>query len=233
MWWGAGGSRPPFAADVLEHVVSFAVLVPGRVQMVQRVLALAADCLDAAAKYGMVANEMYALSLYTHDSGAGLQHGEFYFELNTAMRAYPHATPEERCRIIGDWAPYVRWLMSAFGKLPSIPGCFYRGRPIQSDEMTRTFTVGRRVTFAAVTSLSMSREAAADMASDDGLVMEIQAVSGAKAISEFSFFPYEMEMLLPPLTSLVVISPPGTVLHGSKTVRHVALVEVVGDEVLS
>ena len=81
----------------------------------------------------------------------------------------------------------------------------WRARPESFAEMSKIYALGREVVWAAITSCRKYLDYAAYMAYwDQGCVLEIRVAEDIYDISEFSFFPMEQEVLLPPNAKLVV-----------------------------
>ena len=81
----------------------------------------------------------------------------------------------------------------------------FRGRPVSPEEISKIFSLGRKITCLAITSASFTMEAAIHIAGRGGTVLRIKAYD-AKEIAEFSFFREEREVVLAPNSAFLVTS---------------------------
>jgi len=98
------------------------------------------------------------------------------------------------------WKPFLFYLISALKKLPNFTGTVYRAldRPLQT--LSKQYKPGNSVVWVAFTSTSKNRDIMTLFTGkSEGTLMRISVVEG-KEISQFSLFPSESEVLLPPNT---------------------------------
>jgi len=133
--------------------------------------------------------------------------GQFFYELNSALRAFPKCSGDEKALLVQTWSPYMHCLMAGFGKLPSLETVGFRGRPVAAAELREVYARGRQITFCGVTSCSKFRGRAIEVAGDWGTLLEIHGFD-FKDIAAFSLFDVEAEIVLPPHVSFVVTSDP-------------------------
>ena len=151
-----------------------------------------------------VDNELAALLAYTHDLGLGEKKGNFYFELNAALRKRELAA---RHNMLQTWGPCVVYLLRALEKLPAVKGVVWRGFPNKA-QVLKEYEEGRPIQWGAFSSTSTSFEAAKVFTDQsDGVLLKIKVHSG-RVIKDFSFFPCEDEVLISCNSKYIVTSEP-------------------------
>ena len=173
---------------------------------------------------------------YTYDHYDGVLEGQFFYELNLALREMPRAGPDEAAVIMTGWSAYMKVLTNGLRKLPNIQDLVFRGRPVGIDEMGPLFYRGRYVTFGAVTSTSRSLEFAAHLAQQNGTILRMFVHEG-KSIADLSYFGREEdEVVLPPNASFVVTDEPRSrtvdIATGPVNFHRIDLQQVRGTDLL-
>ena len=126
-----------------------------------------------------------------------------YKELNRCMR---EADPEAIAR----WRPMIFYLSSALERLPPLDehaATVFRG--ISIPYTPEVYAPDKRVVWPSFSSTSSKRTVChsfANQVSGLGLIFEIHgaARAGARSIAEYSVYPHEAEVLLPPNVEFVV-----------------------------
>jgi hypothetical protein len=169
-------------------------------------------------------DELASVCMYTHDSSTGSQHGQFYFEENSALRKLD---AQDRVRMLKAFGPHIYYMLRATDKLPDIKATVYRGLPGR-ELVQREYLQGRTIQFGAWTSTTTNFEVARGFMKEvDGVILNIKVHTG-KCISGLSVFPGEDEVLLTPNHRFVVSRE----LYEDSDFRYVDLVEVRGGNML-
>ena len=135
--------------------------------------------------------------LYTYELKDPEGGDQIYSAMNAAMRTGDAAG-------LKFWRPLLWHLDQALRVLPSYKGKLYRGINIRFSEAE--FCAGQTVCWPAFLSASTTQAVAEEFVKgDDGTLFFIQS-AGAKAISKFSQFPEEAEVLFPPNTTFHITS---------------------------
>ena len=133
-------------------------------------------------------DDMAAIAAYTHDLGTDEKEGNFYFELNTAIRQRGMAA---RQSMMKTWGVCVRYLLRALRKLPAVEGIVWRGMGRRSAQVLEQYYKGRPIQWGAFSSTTTSFEAAATFTDQsDGVILKLDIHSG-RVVKDFSFFPCE------------------------------------------
>jgi len=146
-------------------------------------------------KFNLTHDECSAICYYTADARqfGGLLEKSPYRVLNNSLAC--RNTDE-----LEHWKPFLFYLISALKKLPNFTGTVYRAldRPLQT--LSKQYKPGNSVVWVAFTSTSKNRDIMTLFTGkSEGTLMRISVVEG-KEISQFSLFPSESEVLLPPNT---------------------------------
>jgi hypothetical protein len=146
------------------------------------------------------------------------------------------ATASDRENLKAVWAPFMKTMLSALGKLPKLPmQKYFRGRWEDFMTMRGIYNAGREVTWASFTSVSRSVQQAAYLANwDQGCVLEMK-LSEVPDVSRFSFYVAEEEGILLPNSRFVVLNETRTeeILAGdgqSYIVKFIALQHVAAEK---
>ena len=154
-----------------------------------------------------------AVVAYTHDLQlpSGERAGNFYFEMNNALR---DRTPSGREGMMRTWGVAVHYTLRALARLPNIERVCYRGfahtDAAGKEELLRRYKNGRPIQWGAFTSTTTDLQAARSFARSaaTGVVFRIRVLTG-KDIRPLSFFATEGEVLLGPAHKFVVTSDTG------------------------
>jgi len=149
-------------------------------------------------------DHLAAIVAYTHDRQAKTPAGNIYFELNKALRTRNTTARQSTMQV---WGAFTHHLIMGLSKLPDFKGDCYRGYPNKS-EVIKEYELGRPIQWGAFTSVTTSFEAAKSFTDKrTGVIFKIAVTSG-RAISQYSFFPDESEILLTPSHRFTVGSEP-------------------------
>jgi len=137
-------------------------------------------------------DEMLAISLYTFDLKINGKNNEnFYFQLNQILQ---NRNNEDLLL----WKGYLYFLQKALSHFENQKVKVYRGIPNDKvDLVKKEYTLGRRIHWSAYTSTSNDKAIAIKFARSQGVVMEINILTG-KCISNYSFIKNESEVLMSP-----------------------------------
>ena len=135
--------------------------------------------------------------LYTYELKDPEGGDQIYSAMNSAMRTGDTAG-------LKFWRPLLWHLDQALQVLPAYKGKLYRGINIRFSEAE--FCAGQTICWPAFSSASTKQSVAEEFVKgDDGTLFFIQS-AGAKAISKFSQFPEEAEVLFQPNTTFHITS---------------------------
>ena len=149
-------------------------------------------------------NQIVALAAYSHDSGAGQQAGNLYFELNRALRK---RGKEDRAALMDGWGVFMHFIMGGMAKLPKVEGTCYRGYP-DKDTAIAQYKPGRPIQWGAFASTSTDFNTTKGFTNQaTGVIFKITVTDG-RDINAYSFFPQETEVLLSPEHRFHVSSAP-------------------------
>jgi len=137
-------------------------------------------------------DEMLAIALYTFDLKLNGEINEnFYFQLNQMLQKRNN---EELLL----WKGYLYFLQKALSHFENQKVKVYRGIPNDKvNLLKKEYTLGRRIHLSAYTSTSNDKDTAIRFAGSQGVVMELNILTG-KCISKYSFVNLESEVLLSP-----------------------------------
>lgn len=144
----------------------------------------------------LTCDEQAAICLYT------MQTTSSFCTFNAALRA-------DNRQALRPWLRYIKLLMTAIGKLPSIQATVWRG--INCDA-TPDFLDNDTFTWWGITSCSRGLEIVQRFVGDSGTLFNIETIDG-KDISMFSANEDEKEIVLMPATRLRVKSKSGNFLE--------------------
>ncbi|CAF1052489.1 unnamed protein product [Didymodactylos carnosus] len=159
------------------------------------------DNVAAAKKYCkfsliMTKDESAAIYLYTMEPSNSRS---VYRILNQALRSRSDVN-------IVPWYPYLKLLCTALNKLPSVQKPTWRGVP---GNISREYKEGIKFIWAGFSSCSAKVDVIKNFLNKytDNTLFMIECYTG-KAISEYSCFKSEDEIILMPGTSLVIVTDP-------------------------
>ena len=145
---------------------------------------------------GLTSDESAAIVLYTIEWDFG--HSSLYSLLNKTLRL------EDRNKLVA-WFPYLKLLLTALFKLPSIRGTVWRG--VKAD-LSSEYKLGETLTWWGFSSCTTSIDVLANYRylgrSNPCTLFAIQCLNG-KAIKRHSYFVQEDEILLLPCIHFKVI----------------------------
>ena len=153
------------------------------VDIEQMVWIVKANCVQP--KDGLSVDESASLMLYTMKWQP--EEKSFYVALNSALRV-------ARREALQPWFPYLRLMINALGKLPSIDGCFYRS--IKGD-LSSLYRPGETFVWWGFSSCTSSMDERFLRTTGSRTVFSIECQS-AKNLRSHSFFGDEDEILLFP-----------------------------------
>jgi len=171
-------------------------------------------------KWSLSFDEIWAVNLYSF--GHVKSQNRYLFQLlNTALQS---RIPEKR----EIWKEYIKILTMAMNKLPTSKTTTYRGIP-EEEPFNNKYEKNQIVTWSGFTSTSSNLERAKTFAENNGVIIEIVDLWNGKVISNYSCYPREEEILLPPEQKFVVVDP----LHShSDGYRYVKLSHCKSDEII-
>ena len=143
----------------------------------------------------------FAIAAYTyHGFGVGAEN-QIYYALNRALRN--RRVDKEPFEM---WSGFLYHLERGLNLLDSVESVVFRGGNKGIDQATakREYTVGRPIQWAAFSSTSLRREAAANFATKGEGVLFVLKVRSGTAISHISMLGHEDEVLLSPNTRFTV-----------------------------
>jgi hypothetical protein len=142
-------------------------------------------------------DEASAIQLYTMESMPSERC--LYFVLNKTLRTANR-------RELFPWFPYLKLLLTALWKLPSVPGLIWRG--IRNVNLTAQYEEGKRYTWWNLSSCTetITIMETPQFLGNSGLrtLFSIQCENG-KNIQHYSYLNKEKEILLPPATYFEVL----------------------------
>jgi len=141
-------------------------------------------------------DQILAIAAYTHNLGTKKEMNMYYI-MNKVL-----LLRDENHESVKLWKGFVRHLKMALESLPRKTLITYRGIPTQG-ELLRNVIIGQSLYWPTFTSTSTNREAALGFAGTNGVFMIFKIESGKK-ISEYSCYPNEAEVLLPPDICFIV-----------------------------
>jgi len=142
-------------------------------------------------EYNLTRDESAAIYLYSMET----KPDNFYRLFNRVLRSgnvdamYP-------------WFSYLKLLSEALQKFPSVQRSVWRGGPA---DLSKAFTEGQELFWSSFSSCSSSLPVTKHFLGSNGTLFMIE-VSFGKDISKHAMCPDEKEVLLPPRTSLTVVS---------------------------
>ena len=168
---------------------------------------MAADCVmkvHELGRQGVRLSPVHAVPVYVYTYELSGEGEQIYGAMNRAMRAHDAAG-------IAFWRPLIWQLDRALLALPPYRGKLYRGISLKFNE--ESYKRAEAVCWPAFSSASATRAVAEEFVKgDDGTLFFLQSV-GARAISRFSKFPLEDEVLFRPNTVFEITST----LYGTPT----------------
>ena len=144
-------------------------------------------------------DELLALVAYTYDNQSGSPDGQFYQEVNRALR-----NRRGRRELVQRWGGVLYYLMAALTRLPDMSGLFYRVCPDRLQ--LSNYPVGGRVQYGAffsVTADLATAKAVADTTTD--VILRLRLKHG-RAVEDYSCFPDTQEVVASARARFVVAS---------------------------
>ena len=146
-------------------------------------------------------DELLALVAYTYDNQSGSPDGQFYQEVNRALR-----NRRGRRELVQRWGGVLYYLMAALTRLPDVSGLFYRVCPDRLQ--LSNYPVGGRVQYGAFFSVTADLATATnitDTATD--VILRLRLKHG-RAVEDYSCFPDTQEVVASARARFVVASGP-------------------------
>ena len=143
----------------------------------------------------------HAQVAYTYDNQSGSPDGQFYEEVNRALR-----NRRGRRELVQRWGGVLYYLMAALTRLPDMSGFFYRVCPDRLQ--LSNYPVGGRIQYGAffsVTADLATATAVADKATD--VILRLRLKHG-RAVEDYSCFPDAQEVVASARARFVVASGP-------------------------
>jgi len=156
-------------------------------------------------------DDLSSILIYTHDLCLPDKSGNFYFQVNNAIRVQGAA---ERRIMMNVWGLYVHYFLKGIQKLPLFQGLGYRGIPF-ADEVSKQavvelYTEHRAIQWKNIVSVATGPTAlqtAQEFAVGPLGVIFIIALYSARTLGNISFFPREGEVVLSPNVRFTVTRP--------------------------
>ena len=164
-------------------------------------------------------DELLALVAYTYDNQSGSPDGQFYQEVNRALR-----NRRGRRELVQRWGGVLYYLMAALTRLPDMSGLFYRVCPDRLQ--LSNYPVGGRVQYGAFFSVTANLATAKAVADKDVDVIFRLRLKHGRAVEDYSCFPDTQEVVASARARFVVSSAPSV--EGGYT--YVDLVEESREE---
>ena len=146
-------------------------------------------------------DELLALVAYTYDNQSGSPDGQFYQEVNRALR-----NRGGRRELVQRWGGVLYYLMAALTRLPDRSGLFYRVCPDRLQ--LSNYPVGGRVQYGAFFSVTADHARAKAVADKDVDVIFRLRLKHGRAVEDYSCFPDTQEVVASARARFVVASAP-------------------------
>ena len=146
-------------------------------------------------------DELLALVAYTYDNQSGSPDGQFYEEVNRALR-----NRRGRKQLVQRWGGVLYYLMAALTRLPDMSGLFYRVCPDRLQ--LSNYPVGGRVQYGAFFSVTADLATATNIADTTTDVILRLRLKHGRAVEDYSCFPDTQEVVASARARFVVASQP-------------------------
>ena len=146
-------------------------------------------------------DELLALVAYTYDNQSGSPDGQFYEEVNRALR-----NRRGRKQLVQRWGGVLYYLMAALTRLPDMSGLFYRVCPDRLQ--LSNYPVGGRIQYGAFFSVTADLATATKIADPSTDVILRLRLKHGRAVEDYSCFPDAQEVVASARARFVVASAP-------------------------
>eukprot|EP01090_Pellita_catalonica_P011841 TRINITY_DN2437_c0_g1_i1.p1 TRINITY_DN2437_c0_g1~~TRINITY_DN2437_c0_g1_i1.p1 ORF type:complete len:430 (+),score=79.91 TRINITY_DN2437_c0_g1_i1:37-1326(+) len=186
------------------------------------------ECLRIAAnicaKHGttspLTPQQIFAITAFTYEIPFVPKQKQFYLLLNDVLRARNNA---KLLAVRG----YLFFLLQAMDALPDWSGTVFRGIPKKDLAiLQQKYVGGGKVHWSAFSSTTTNASVAAMFAGSGGARFQIK-LFGGKQIKEFSAMPLEDEIVVPPNTAFLVVTPLQKQQDGSQVLELAQFIETV------
>jgi len=143
----------------------------------------------------------HAQVAYTYDNQSGSPDGQFYEEVNRALR-----NRRGRRQLVQRWGGVLYYLMAALTRLPDMSGLFYRVCPDRLQ--LSNYPVGGRIQYGAFFSVTADHATAKAAADKDVDVIFRLRLKHGRAVEAYSCFPDSAEIVASARARFVVASVP-------------------------
>ncbi len=144
-------------------------------------------------------DQAISIAAYSFDLGFNDSSENLYYVLNEVLR---ERSPQKMKPL----QPFLAYLMSGLGALPSVNATVFRGVPVSAmDIIKRNYVQGVEIHWSAFTSTTTNLKKARQFGQGkEGIIMRIDVLTG-RSIKHYSSIASEDEILLSPNSRLVVV----------------------------